>query len=213
MLKGKPVKELNDSNLNPSRQGTGPFRIRSLLIYLKQVFLQPLQLFSQDVFIQKRRYQNTFLSREQPSVHGFPFLLRGYHRLGCPQGKDNQMWNTAGTFRSYTSDTANPDHVVVIGVGRTAGSTTRSSAQGEISAQGEPISASLSSKIEVKGVHISRTSRLYFASEEFETNRSYLTYCRCSPKLVFFFFFGWVADTNSQKLSFVSDQIKHAVVF
>lgn len=132
MLKGKPVKELNDSNLNPSRQGTGPFRIRSLLIYLKQVFLQPLQLFSQDVFIQKRRYQNTFLSREQPSVHGFPFLLRGYHRLGCPQGKDNQMWNTAGTFRSYTSDTANPDHVVVIGVGRTAGSTTRSSAQGEI---------------------------------------------------------------------------------
>jgi len=53
MLKGKPVKQLNDSNLNASRWGMGPFRIRSLLIHLQQVFLQPFQLFSQDVFVQK----------------------------------------------------------------------------------------------------------------------------------------------------------------
>ena len=132
MLKGKPVKQLNDSNLNQSRRGTGPFRIRSLLIYLKQVFLQPLQLFSQDVFIQKWRYQNTFLSCEQSSVHGFPFPLRGHHSLGCPQGKDNQMWSSVVTFPSYTADIANSDHVVVIRVGGTAGSTTRSSAQDQI---------------------------------------------------------------------------------
>lgn len=126
------VKRLNDSNPNQSRRGTGPFRIRSLLIYLKQVFLQPLQLFSQDVFIQKLRYQNTFLSHEQSSVRGFPFPFRGHHSLGCPQGKDDQMWSSVVTFPSYTSDTANSDHLVVIGVGRTAGSTTRSSAQDQI---------------------------------------------------------------------------------
>lgn len=105
MLKGKPVKQLNDSNLNQSRRGTGPFRIRSLLIYLKQVFLQPLQLFSQDGFIQKWRYQNSFLSREQSSVRGFPVPLRGHPRLWCPQGKDNQIWSSVVTFPSYTSDT------------------------------------------------------------------------------------------------------------
>lgn len=52
-LKGKPEKQLSDSNLNQIRWGTGPFRIRSLLIYLKQVSLHSLKLFSQDVFIQK----------------------------------------------------------------------------------------------------------------------------------------------------------------
>lgn len=106
MLKGKPVKLLNDSNLNQRRRGTGPFRIRSLLIYLKQVFLQPFQLFSQEnVFIQKWRYQNTFLSREQSSLHGFPIPLRGHHSLGCPQGKDNQMWSSVTALIQLTLTT------------------------------------------------------------------------------------------------------------
>lgn len=94
MLKGKPVKQLNDSNLNQIRSGTRPFRIRSLLIYLKQVSLHSNKVFSQDVFIQKWRFQNTFLRHEQSSVHGFPFPLRRHHRLGCPHGKDDQMFSS-----------------------------------------------------------------------------------------------------------------------
>lgn len=110
MLKGKPVKQLNDSNLNQIRWGTGPFRIRSLLIYLKQVALHSINLFSQDVFIQKLRFQNTFLRHEESSVHGFPFPFRAHHRLGCLQGKNDQMLSSVFPFPSFSSSTDNSDH-------------------------------------------------------------------------------------------------------
>jgi len=42
------------------------------------------------------------------------------------------MWCSAVPFPSYSSATANSDHVVAIGFGRTAGSTTRTSAQDQI---------------------------------------------------------------------------------
>lgn len=59
----------------------------------------------------------------------------------------------------------------------------------------QPISVPLSSKREVKHAHISRMSRRYFRSEGLEANWSYFLCCRCSPELVFAFFFflcGWL---------------------
>lgn len=83
--------------------GTGPFRIRSLLIYLKQVSIHSIKLFSQDVFIQKLRFQSTFLRHELSSARGFSFPLRGNPRLGHPQGKDDQMFSSVVPFPSFTS--------------------------------------------------------------------------------------------------------------
>lgn len=100
--------------------GTGPFRIRSLLIYLKQVSIHSIKLFSQDVFIQKLRFQSTFLRHELSSARGFSFPLRGNPRLGRPQGKDDQMFSSVRLCISKF-------HLLW-----PAGNTTRRSAQDQI---------------------------------------------------------------------------------
>lgn len=184
MLKGKPVKQLNDSNLNQIRWGTGPFRIRSLLIYLKQVSHHSIKLFSQDVFIQKWRFQSTFLRHEQSSVHGFPFPLRGHHRLGCPQRKDDQTFSSVVHFQ-----VSPPLQLTLTSRKHQKNLFPRSDLNGY-----QPTSVSLSSKTEVKHGHMPRLSRRYIRSEELEENWSYLVYCRCSPELglSFFFLCGWL---------------------
>lgn len=186
-LKGKSEKQLSDSNLNQIRWGTGPFRIRSLFIYLKQVSLHSLKLFSQDVFIQKWRFQNTFLRYEQSLVHGFPFPLRGQHRLGCPQGKDDQMFSSVQLCHFQVSP---PLQLTLASRNLHKKLCSRSDLNGY-----QPISVSPSSKTEVKHGHMPRKSRRYFRSEELEENWSSLMHCRWSPELgssFFFFSCGWL---------------------
>lgn len=78
MLKGKPVRELDDSNRDRSWWRTVHLRTRSLLTQLKQFFLTP-PVFSLGVFIQEWRYQISWPNCKQ-SAHGFPFLLWGPYR-------------------------------------------------------------------------------------------------------------------------------------
>lgn len=110
MLKGKPVKQLNDSNLNQIRSGTCPFRIRSLLIYLKQVSLHSNKVFSQDVFIQKWRFQNTFLRHEQSWLS---LSTQGTSQVGMSPWKrwSNVQFSSSSVvpFPSFTSSAANSD--------------------------------------------------------------------------------------------------------
>lgn len=111
MLKGKPVKLLNDSNLNQIRWGTGPFRIRSLSIYLKQVSHHSIKLFSQDVFIQKWRFQTTFHTNNHLFM-AFPFHSGDITGWDVPKEKMikcSVQFSSVVLFPSFISSAASSD--------------------------------------------------------------------------------------------------------
>lgn len=170
--------------------GTGPFRIRSLLIYLKQVSIHSIKLFSQDVFIQKLRFQSTFLRHELSSARGFSFPLRGNPRLGRPQGKDDRMFSSVQLCHFQVSPplTSRKHHKKIC---------SRSNLNGY-----QPISVFLSSKTEVKHGPMPRMSRRYFRSEELKKTDSisYIVDVHLSLVCPFFLLFMWGADMNLWKL-------------
>lgn len=169
--------------------GTGPFSIRSLLIYLKQVSIHSIKLFSQDVFIQKLRFQSTFLRHELSSARGFSFPLRGNPRLGRPQGKDDQMFSSVRLCHFQVSPplTSRKHHKKIC---------SRSNLNGY-----QPISVFLSSKTEVKHGPMPRMSRRYFRSEELKKTDSisYIVDVHLSLVCPFFLLFMWRADMNLWK--------------
>ena len=113
MLKGKPVKQLNDTNLNQSWRGTVHFRIRSLLIHLNQVFLWPLQHFHGMSTFRNEGTKTLCQAVNNFLLMAFPFHSRDITDYGMSPRKDNQVWSSALTFPHYTSVPASSDHIVV----------------------------------------------------------------------------------------------------